>query len=189
MDFLHTIDMPGKWYQAFFDVAADQFGFITSENARELGSRDGALVDMERAGQLDRVTRGLYRFRSYPTDARDELMAATLWTRRLGVISHDSALDLWDLCDINPARIHVTVPKSARLRRAAPASYEVHERDLDHGDLSNLDGIPVVTPMRAILDGIERHLDRRLINQAIDNATSRGLLSPGERDLLPTEPT
>ena len=187
MDFLHTIDMPGKWYQAFFEVASDQFGFITSEDARELGGHDGALVDMARAGQLDRTARGLYRFRSYPTDARDELMAATLWPRRLGVISHDSALDLWDLCDINPARIHVTVPKSARLRRRTPPTYEVHERDLDPGELSNIDGIPVVTPLRAILDGIERHLDRRLVNQAIDNANRRGLLLPGESDLLSSE--
>ena len=52
----------------------------------ELGAREGVLVEMERAGQLDRVARGLYRFRPYPTDARDELMAATLWPRRLGVI-------------------------------------------------------------------------------------------------------
>jgi hypothetical protein len=31
MDFLHTIDMPGKWYRAFFEVATEQCGFITSE--------------------------------------------------------------------------------------------------------------------------------------------------------------
>ncbi len=189
MDFLHTIDMPGKWYRAFFEVATEQFGFITSEDARELGAREGVLVEMERAGQLDRVARGLYRFRSYPTDARDELMAATLWPRRLGVISHDSALDLWDLCDVNPARIHVTVPRSARLRRRTPHTYEVHERDLDPGELSNIDGIAVVTPVRAILDGVERHLDRRLVDQAIDNANGRGLLSPDERDLLSARST
>jgi predicted transcriptional regulator of viral defense system len=111
-------------------------------------------------------------------------MAATLWPRRLGVISHDSALDLWDLCDVNPARIHVTVPRSARLRRRTPQTYEVHERDLDPGELSNIGGIAVVTPVRAILDGVERHLDRRLVDQAIDNANRRGPLSPDERDLL-----
>lgn len=184
MDFLYTIDMPGRWYKALFEVASDQFGFITSEDVRNLGGHDGALVDMERAGHLDRVERGLYRFRSYPTDERDELMAATLWPRRLGVISHDSALELWDLCDVNPASIHLTVPKSARVRRRTPPTYEVHERDLDPGELANVDGIPVVTPLRAILDGLERHLDRRLIDQAIDNANRRGLLTSGERNVL-----
>ena len=111
----------------------------------------------------------------------------TLWPRRPGVISHDSALDLWDLCDVNPNRIHVTVPKSARLRRRVPPTYQVHERDLEPDELANIDGIPVVTPLRAILDGLERHLDRRLVNQAIDNADRRGLLLPGERDLLEAE--
>jgi len=47
--------------------------------------------------------------------------------------------------------------------------------------------IQVVTPLRAVLDGIERHLDRRLVNQAIDNAGRRGLLLPGESDLLSAE--
>lgn len=187
MDFLHTIDMPGKWYRILFEVASDQFGFITSEDVRELGGQDGALVDMARAGHLDRVARGLYRFRSYPTDERDELMAATLWPRRLGVISHDSALDLWDLCDVNPNRIHVTVPRSARLRRRVPPTYEVHERDLEPGELANVDGIPVVTPLRAILDGLERRLDRRLVDQAMNTAARRGLLLPDERDMIAAE--
>jgi len=187
MEFIHTIDMPGKWYRILFEVASDQYGFITSEDVRELGGQDGALVDMARAGHLDRVARGLYRFRSYPTDERDELMAATLWPRRLGVISHDSALDLWDLCDVNPNRIHVTVPRSARLRRRVPPTYEVHERDLEPGELANVDGIPVVTPLRAILDGLERRLDRRLVDQAMDTAARRGLLLPDERDMIAAE--
>jgi predicted transcriptional regulator of viral defense system len=107
-------------------------------------------------------------------------MQATLWPRRLGVICHDSALDLWDLCDVNPAKIHLTVPKTARIRRATPPGYVVHARDLDPGDVTRFEGIPVVTAYRAILDGTERHLDRRLIDQAIDSARRRGLLTHDE---------
>lgn len=111
-------------------------------------------------------------------------MQATLWPRRLGVISHDTALDLWDLCDVNPAKIHVTVPKAARLRRTAPPLYEVHVRDLDPGDITRVEGIRVVVPARAILDGIERHLDRRLIDQAIEAARRRGLVTRDELAVL-----
>jgi hypothetical protein len=53
--------------------------------------------------------------------------------RESDVISHDSALDLWDLCDVNPTKIHATVPKTSRVRR--PPAYAVHVRDLDAGDL------------------------------------------------------
>jgi predicted transcriptional regulator of viral defense system len=176
MDFLHTFGMPGKWYTGLFDIASDQYGYVTPHDITTVGGRDQVLVDMERHGHLDRVSRGLYRFRSFPPSARDELMAATLWPNRLGVISHDSALDLWDLCDVNPTKIHVTVPKTSRVRRQVPPAYAVHVRDLDAGDVTNVDGIPTVTPLRAILDGIERHLDDRLIRQAIDGASRRGLL-------------
>ena len=96
------------------------------------------------------------------------------------MISHDSALDLWDLCDVNPPKIHVTVPKSARVRRKAPRLYEIHVRDLDPADITRVEGIAVVTPMRAILDGLERHLDKRLIGQALDAARRRGLMTKTE---------
>jgi hypothetical protein len=46
------------------------------------------------------------------------------------------------------------------------------------------EGIPVVTPSRAILDGIERHLGAHLIDQVIDTATRRGLIAPAERELI-----
>jgi hypothetical protein len=111
-------------------------------------------------------------------------MQATLWPRRQGVVSHDSALDLWDLCDVNPAKIHVTLPKATRVRRTAPPVYEVHVRDLDPADITRFEGIPVVTPARAILDGIERHLDQRLIDQAIETAGRQGLVTRDELAVL-----
>ena len=178
MDLFHTFDMPGRWYSELFEVAADQRGFITTEDIRDLGGTTQVLIDMHRHGHLDRVAHGVYRFRSFPAGPLDELMQATLWPRKLGVISHDSGLDLWDLCDVNPAKIHVTVPKGARVRRAAPPVYEVHVRDLNPSDIARFEGIPVVTPAKAILDGIERHLDQRLTNQAIDTARRRGLITP-----------
>ena len=150
-------------------MAADQHGCVTTDDVRGLGGTAQVLVDMHRHSQLRRVAHGLYRFPMYPQGPRDELKQATLWPRGLGVISHDSALDLWELCDVNPEKIHVTVPRSARLRCQAPALYVVHVRDLDPADVTSFEGIPVVSAGRAVFDGIERHLDARLINQAIDN--------------------
>jgi predicted transcriptional regulator of viral defense system len=184
MDFFHTFGMPGRWYSELFDIAADQYGFVTTEDLQLLGGNTQVLVDMRRHGHVDRVAHGLYRFHSFPAGPLDEFMQATLWPRRLGVISHDSALDLWDLCDVNPAKIHVTVPKAARLRRATPPEYVVHTRDLEPVDVTRFEGIPVVTALRAILDGTERHLDRRLIDQAVDSARRRGLITREELALV-----
>ncbi len=174
--------MPGRWYTELFEIAADQYGFVTPHDVTVLGGRDQILVDMERHGHLERVSRGVYRFHSFPPNTRDELMAATLWPNRLGVISHDSALDLWELCDVNPTKIHVTIPKTPRVRRSIPPAYAVHLRTLSASDITNIDGIPAVTALQAILGGVERHLDNRLIRQAIDTARRRGLLIGDELD-------
>ena len=55
-------------------------------------------------------------------------------------------------------------------------------------DISNVDGVPIVTPFKAILDGLERHLDGRLIGQAIDSAARRGLITSDEAARLGAVP-
>ncbi|MGH9112426.1 MAG: type IV toxin-antitoxin system AbiEi family antitoxin domain-containing protein [Acidimicrobiales bacterium] len=169
--------MPGRAYNLLFEVAADQYGYVTTEDARELGLWPGHLADLARRGQADRVAQGVYRIRAVPESALDQLMEATLWPRGLGVISHDTALDLLELCDVNPVKVHVTVPASARIRRRRPPAFAVHERDLDPDDVTRVEGIPVVTVRRAILDGIERHLGGHLIDQAIDRGRRTGQLT------------
>jgi predicted transcriptional regulator of viral defense system len=39
---------------------------------------------------------------------------------RRGTLSHDTALDLHELCDINPAQIHITIPTAYRLQKPVP---------------------------------------------------------------------
>jgi len=114
----------------------------------------------------------------------DELMEATLWPRRIGVISHQTALGLWDLCDVNPAKVDVTVPKAAKIRRAVPAAYRAHVRDLGAEVVTRREEMPVVGVKRAILDGIEAHLAPHLIGQAIDTARGRCLLPGPDLDEL-----
>jgi predicted transcriptional regulator of viral defense system len=159
------------------DRAFDQYGFVTSNDARSLGIDQKRLVDMERRGTLERVARGLYRFKIVPRTGREHLMEAVLWPRRTrGVLSHDTALELHDLCDINPAKVHITVPRSYRINRDIPSTYAIHHRDLADSDRALVEGIPVVTPAQSIEDAIETHVDPKLIDQAIQTARRRGLL-------------
>ncbi len=69
------------------------------------------------------------------------------------------------------------MPASYRPRRGVPALYALHRRDLDAASVTVLEGIPIMTPARAIVDGVEEHLPPRLIEQAIENAGERGLLA------------
>ena len=159
------------------DRAFDQYGFVTSDDARSLGIDQKRLVDMERRGTLERVARGVYRFKVIPHTGREHLMEAVLWPRRTrGVLSHDTALDLHDLCDINPTEIHITLPRRYRINREIPSTYAIHHRDLADSDRTLIEGIPAVTPARSIADAIDAHVDPKLIDQAIDTARRRGLI-------------
>jgi predicted transcriptional regulator of viral defense system len=173
--------MPGKIFTKLLDVAQDQYGFVTAEDAKARGIDPLRLQDLTRRGLAERVGHGLYRINTVPATALDPYMEATLWPHgNRGVLSHETALDLHELCDVNPGRIHIAVPKAHRPRREIPKLYVVHRRDLADEDTTLHEGIAIVTPFRAILDGIESHLGERLVRQAIANADRRGLLRPHE---------
>jgi predicted transcriptional regulator of viral defense system len=169
--------MPGKNFEKLAPIAAEQQGLVTTADAREVGVAPHRLVDMERRGAIERVTRGVYRFPNL--DARPilgQLTEATMWAGGRGTLSHDTALDLYDLCDINPAQIHLTIPTSYRLQKQIPPLYRVHKHDPGDDERALYEGIPIVTPERAILEGIESGIRTDLLRQAIDTGRRRGQL-------------
>ena len=71
-------------------------------------------------GDIERVTRGVYRLMRYPVSPLGQYMEAALWpqVRRPdahGVISHESALAIYGLSDASPAKVHVTLPLASRV--------------------------------------------------------------------------
>lgn len=81
--------------------AVDQHGYITTRDARELGIDPTQLRLMAARGRLERVTRGVYRVPVLPRSEHDELAEAVAWTLGRGVVSHESALVLHGLSDVN----------------------------------------------------------------------------------------
>lgn len=169
--------MPGRVYTQLLELANERFGYVTPEDARAAGIDPLRLQDLARRRLAEHVAHGIYRIPLVPRTGLDQYMEATLWPQGVqGVLCHETALDLHELCDVNPAKIHVTVPAQHRVRRAVPKLYVLHHRDLDDVDVTLHEGIPIVTAYRAILDGIEAHLGPRLLDQAVETAAARGLL-------------
>jgi len=69
------------------------------------------------------------------------------------------------------------VPRGFRTRKDVPEIYRLHRFDLDPAEIGWHEGIPIVTPERAILGGIEQALGWQLIDQAIETARARGLIT------------
>lgn len=51
--------MPGDAYSAIYEIAADQFGYVTTHQAREAGIGPMTLVMMERRRTVERVSHGV----------------------------------------------------------------------------------------------------------------------------------
>ena len=98
-----------------WEVAVDQHGYFTLDDAQKLGISQPTVAMLAHRGTLEHLARGVYRFVDLPASPASPNLAVVLWTGQpRACLSHDTALN--ELCDINPGRIHVTVPKGRRIR-------------------------------------------------------------------------
>ncbi|MGP6177767.1 type IV toxin-antitoxin system AbiEi family antitoxin domain-containing protein [Microbacterium sp. A196] len=170
------------------EVALDQHGFITTAQAIEEGVSYAELSTMVTRGRIERSAHGVYRVPQVPETEQDQYQLAVLWT---GVpeacLSHDTALDAWDITDINPDRIHVSVARHRRLRRAGGERFVVHYEDLSPQQVTWWQGIRIVTVQTAISQGIASGVPTYLIRQALDRAGRTSILPASDREKLTVE--
>lgn len=180
--------MPGAAFNVIAEIAADQHGFVTQEDARTAGIGPWTLARMAERGTIERASQGVYRVPLIPPGRLDEYMAAALWPRGVsGVLSHETALDLHELSDVNPAKIHFTVPNGHRIQREVPKLYVVHHADLIGEEITAHEGIPIVTPLRSVRECHAAHLGPALVSQAIEDGQRRGVFTTEQANQLRKE--
>ncbi len=111
--------MDGERKQELFTLADQQVGYFTAGQARALGYSDRLMHHHKTQGNWLEVGWGLYRLRDYPATAEEDLMRLYLWSRDKqgrpqAVVSHDTALGLYELSDLMPSRYHLSVPPGFR---------------------------------------------------------------------------
>jgi len=169
-----------------FAVAEGQAGHFTTAQAVAAGFARSTHTYHVRAGNWLRVHRGIYRLRRFPAGEHDQLVLWALWSRGadgepLGVYSHATALALRDLSDINPGKLHMTVPPSFRRNSATPAPLVLHKAALAPSETVAGPGFRMTTVARAVIDLAESGMaDRGLIAQALREARRRGMLTKAE---------
>lgn len=167
--------------------AVAQHGYVTTRDARDLGIDPTQLRLMAARGRLERVARGVYRVPVLPRTEHDELAEAVAWTLGRGVVSHESALVLHGLSDVNPSRIHLTVPRDNHPRSAGGELYRLHRRLLKSEDVTEKDDLPVTTVVRTIRDCLAVGSDPAQLRLALDQAVTEGLVRPREVETLRAE--
>lgn len=158
--------------------AFDRHGFIRRVDALREGHSAAALKMLVARGQLEKVAHGVYRDPLVPASRYDNLHLAVLWTGvDTAALSHESALDVYELCDINPSRVDVTVPRRCRIRRAGGVGTVVHYQDLKPRQIGWFEQIPTVTPETAIAQCIDLGTPSYLLRQALTAGRETGRLT------------
>lgn len=164
-----------------WEVAALQHGFVTAQQAGEVGVAKETLQKLVGRGTLDRAAFGVYRFPKYPVAEADPYALAVLWTRvPKAALSHETALDVYGISDVNPNEIHVTVGKNRRLRRSDGQRYVVHYEDLTPAQIGWWQEVPTVTAATAIAQCITFGTPTYLLRQALENGQAQGRITTRE---------
>ena len=169
-----------------YEFAEQQQGYFTTKQAKAAGFAENTHPYHVKAGNWLREQRGIYRLPMFPATDRPDLALWTLWSRNRkeeieGVYSHQTALSLHELSDLNPAKLHMTVPRTFRRNSSIPNILVLHHGDLSDADMQSGPGYRFTKPLRTILDMLaEKAVEEDLLVQAIKQAVDRGLLSSAQ---------
>lgn len=184
-----TNDSTTNSKKKLFEFARHQNGLFTTKQAEEAGYSRKHHSYHVKAGNWVRELRGIYRLAQFPQDDEDvQLTLWYLWSRDRnetpqGVYSHDTALRIYELSDIMPEKLHMTVPKNFRRFHDLPKILTIYKNDLERIDLRLMRGFATTTPKKTLLDLIQsEHFERSIIMDIFEEALQKGMLNPKEEE-------
>jgi predicted transcriptional regulator of viral defense system len=177
--------MPRSRFDELAALADGNNGLVTADQARQAGFTDSVLARLVQRGRIERTARGVYRVPYLTPDRFAQYREAMLWaTANRGpenvALSHSTALAIYGISDANPHLIHLTVPKSARLRRQKPKGVVLHRGDLTPEDVSIQEGLSLTTIGRTVSDLLSFGARLDLVRQAISDARREGFIRDAE---------
>lgn len=143
------------------DLASQQWGLVTTAQATAEGVSSVLLGRLVNRAVLTRVRFGVYAVESTPWSPATEIRAqwlalepSILAADRLEdptpvVVSHESAAALHKIGDLDSHGVHFTVPSRRQTRQQEVV---FHIADVSPQGWSVVDGLPVTTPLRTVVD-------------------------------------
>jgi predicted transcriptional regulator of viral defense system len=173
-------------FARLYMVAEEQGGYFTTKQAEAAGFSQKNHGYHVRTGNWLRERRGIYCLARFPATERPDLMLWWLWSRNRsdvpqGVYSHETALSLYDLSDISPAKLHMTVPRSFRHRGTLSKLPVLRRANVHKDDIEKRFGVKVTRPLKTISDLLStRTVQLDHMQQAVKQAFQRGLITRTE---------
>ena len=168
-------------HDGLYRIAESQAGYFTTEQALAAGMDRSTLRHHARpGGRYERVRRGLYRLRHFPSGQHEHVVAAWLaLSNGPAVVSHESALELYELSDVIPNAVHITLPRAKRGQRPRPGvRFHTLEHPPESSEIRRVAGVLATSPERTIVDSFEAGTQPEQIELAARQALERGLTTP-----------
>ena len=154
-----------------FLMASEQGGYFTAAQARTTGYSYQAQAHHVAAGNWLRIDRGLFRLAEWIPEVHDDLVRWTLWSRGRASVSHESALAVHGVGELETARVQLTVPPSFSMRDDAVG---LHFAELLDEDVEQRTGFRVTTILRSLIDVAALSADDDQLGRAIAQARETG---------------
>jgi predicted transcriptional regulator of viral defense system len=166
-------------------IAESQDGFFTAKQAEKAGFKKNHFSHYVQSGEWIREDRGLYRLSAYPWSPRQELWKWYLWSRNRNeepqaVFAHETALELYNLSDVLPSKIRLTVPRDFRRSGPLPSVLKVHLENLRKSEVRLVEGLPATTVAKTLANLVEAGFSDRLLKQAAREALEKGILATSD---------
>ncbi len=175
-----------KAYKKLHHIASIQGGLLTAKQAESCGySRSNHYYHIK-TGNWIKEGWGIYRLVHIPVDEMTSYWRLLLWScngesEPRAVFSHKTALSFYELSDVNPSKITVTVPKKFQKRSKPSKTLNICKKDLSKKDIKQFKGLPVTTPLRTLLDiHEEESLSENLMEQAVKEALEKGFIKKSD---------
>lgn len=156
-----------------FNIAENQAGYFTAKQAHSAGFSKEQLYYYVTTRKFSRVQRGIYRLKQFPSSPYEDLFVAWLKVGSQAVISHDSAMYLYNLSDILPSEVHVIMPRTGSRRRKG---IRLHTNRLNPNEVTHREGLPVTIAARTIIDVIANGIGEEQVTKAIHTGIRQGLI-------------
>lgn len=105
-------------YEKIYDIAADNYGLITSSQARLSGISDKEMCVIAKSGRMERIGYGVYKIRDYIPVKNDPFAEAVALVGSEAFLYGESVLGMLELMPFNPTYIYVATSRRVRKKLA-----------------------------------------------------------------------
>jgi predicted transcriptional regulator of viral defense system len=169
-----------SYYEEIYERAADNYGIITSTDAREMGIPVVELGKLHSRGRLKRIGHGVYRIIQYIPTPLDSYANAVALVGRDAYLYGESVLAMHNLAPTNPSTIKIATPHT--VRKTLPPYIVIVARQTDEQP-TRYEGIRSQSVAKAIRSCRTTMMPERLLD-AVAEARRLGLVNKDEAACL-----